>query len=804
MVITHRDLFAPSFYRVWNDVIAKKYPEIWLAGGRGCVDGDMPIDTPYGKVKIRDFRGGDIYAFDGHKIIVCQACRPVRYTKEVLFEIITESGKRILATDEHRFLTPDGWKKTLELVSGSLLEVVQPVALQSASYDIQDSPKVSCEKLTKTVPSSSSAFATLDSSTARCNFQTISDDQHKTHCVSFQSESLSDVRHLMRKLLGCLYRYLSDFRLYDGLFPTEEETYLDVFQLLADAPGRIHKNLHMDAQEKDETHIHEKCDILHSKQGCRDQLEDKCLKASESEILQMLSVLLSRIFPSEEQYLSTEDLDGSIQLIVQHLLSSISNLDSSESGPFESGASFPPKDYLEVHNLRMLSDMLLHKVHDESFSYSFNLKGNSKTNGTEYTKYDRILSIAKAKEDFYYDMFVPFYNNYISNGIINHNSTKSSFVSTAIILLMEMNPRLHCVCFRKYAANLADSVYSQFEFTINQKLRPLAGHWAFKKSPLKIVNVNTGQQILFRGLDDPQKVKSLKAPFGYFGLTWFEELAEFDCIEEVRNVNQSLHRGGHYFQTFCSYNPPETTSNWVNYEASVPQIVDGTMYRKVYRSDYRSVPEEWLGKNFFIEAELLKNTNPRAYAHEYLGEVTGNGGAIFPNVKPMTMTDEMISHFDHRHFGLDFGFAIDPAAFASLHYDKTRRSIYIYDEIYEIEMTNMALAEVLKTKELGFDYVMCDSAEPKSIAELESLGINVLPAQKGPDSVRFSTKFLQSLCNIYIDPIRCPNAYREFSQYEYDKNKSGQFISKFPDKNNHVIDGVRYALMEEAISAGLF
>ena len=98
-------------------------------------------------------------------------------------------------------------------------------------------------------------------------------------------------------------------------------------------------------------------------------------------------------------------------------------------------------------------------------------------------------------------------------------STKSSFISTAIILLMEANPDAHCCCFRRYAANLADSVYSQFEFTLTQKLKPLSSHWVFKKSPLKIVNVNTGQQIVFRGLDDPQKVKSLKAPFGYWAFT---------------------------------------------------------------------------------------------------------------------------------------------------------------------------------------------------------------------------------------------------------------------------------------------
>lgn len=383
-------------------------------------------------------------------------------------------------------------------------------------------------------------------------------------------------------------------------------------------------------------------------------------------------------------------------------------------------------------------------------------------------------------------------------------STKSSFVSTAIVLLMEMNPNLHCCCFRRYAANLADSVYAQFEFTINQKLRPIAHHWQFKKSPLKIVNVNTGQQIIFRGLDDPQKVKSLKAPFGYWGLTWYEELAEFDCIEEVRNVNQSLHRGGHYFQTFCSYNPPETSSNWVNYEAAIPQIVNGELYRKVYRSDYRSVPRDWLGDNFFVEAELLRQTNPRAYAHEYLGEVTGNGGSIFPNVKSVSFSDADIAQFANRRFGLDWGFAIDPACWLALDYDKTRRSISIYDEIYDIGMTNQVFADLIKQKDMGYSYLMCDSAEPKSIAEFETLGINALAAQKGPDSVRFSTHWLQGLINIYIDPNRCPNAFREFSQYEYAKNKNGMFVSKYPDLNNHAIDACRYSLMEDAIEAGMF
>ena len=371
---------------------------------------------------------------------------------------------------------------------------------------------------------------------------------------------------------------------------------------------------------------------------------------------------------------------------------------------------------------------------------------------------------------------------------------------------MEMNPRLHCCCFRKFGTNLADSVYAQFEFTINEKLKPIADHWLFKRSPLKIVNTRTNQQILFRGLDDPQKVKSLKAPFGYFGLIWLEELSEMDGIEEVRSVLQSLRRGGHYFQTFCSYNPPETSANWVNYEASIPQIVDGKLYRYVHHSDYRSVPKEWLGNDFFVTAELLKQTNERAYKHEYLGEVTGNGGSVFPNVSPLEMSDEMIYTFDNRRFGLDFGFSLDPLGFNASHFDKNHRTIFVFDELYGTNITNMELAKMLEEKkdEIGYNYIMCDSAEPKSIAELESFGINVLPVQKSPDSRHFSYRWLQSLAHIYIDPKRCPNTYREMTQCEYEKNKAGLFISRYPQINDHEIDGLRYAYMSDAMDASLF
>lgn len=355
----------------------------------------------------------------------------------------------------------------------------------------------------------------------------------------------------------------------------------------------------------------------------------------------------------------------------------------------------------------------------------------------------------------------------------------------------------HCVCFRKIAADLSTSVFSQFEWAIN-KLN-LQDRYVMTKSPLRITRRDTGQTIYFRGLDDPTKVKSIKAPFGFIRYLWLEEGDQYDGMEEIRSVRQSILRGGHDFRTFISYNPPETSANWINYEMSLD--VPG---RVVYRSNYLSVPRKWLGDNFFIEADILRKTNYRAYAHEYLGEVTGNGGSVFPNVQKMHMSDELIAQFSNRRFGLDWGFARDPACWIALHYDKTRRTIYIYDEIYGTDMTNSMLAERVRKKDMGYSYLMCDSAEPKSIAEFDAMGISSLPAQKGPDSVRFSTHWLQGLIHIYIDPQRCPNAFREFSQYEYAKNKSGQFVSRYPDLNNHAIDAVRYALMEDAVDAGLF
>lgn len=364
-------------------------------------------------------------------------------------------------------------------------------------------------------------------------------------------------------------------------------------------------------------------------------------------------------------------------------------------------------------------------------------------------------------------------------------STKSSYVSLEIPLLLMRNPECHAVILRKVANTLRNSVYTQMEWALDA-LR-ISDKWKMTISPMEMVRKATGQKILFFGVDDKAKIKSIKLPFGYVGVVWYEELDQFAGMEEIRNLNQSLMRGGSKFWCFSSYNPPKSANNWVNEEMLLDE-----QDRLVHRSDYLSVNPDWLGPQFIYEADKLKAKNETAYRHEYLGEITGTGGAVFENVVERQITDEEIQQFDRRRYGLDFGFAVDPLAFVSKHYDVKREILYIFDEIYQPKLTNRQAAVKIKKKITETALIRADSAEPKSIKELNELGLRVIAAKKGPDSVDFGMRWLQGLSAIVIDKKRCPNTYKEFVTYEYETTRDGQYISAYPDKNNHAIDAVRY------------
>lgn len=376
------------------------------------------------------------------------------------------------------------------------------------------------------------------------------------------------------------------------------------------------------------------------------------------------------------------------------------------------------------------------------------------------------------------------YTHYWFKG--GRSSTKSSFISLAIILTLCMNPNAEALIFRKVADTLRTTVFEQMLWAVD--MLGMRDRIHVTQKPLQM-QFGTGQRIMFRGLDDPTKLKSLKSADRYFAICWFEELDEFKGMEEIRKILQSVMRGDYPFWIFYSYNPPINKNNWVNQESEVTRPD-----KLIHHSTYLDVPVEWVGKQFVQEAEFLKKTNERAYRHEYLGEITGTGGIIFPNVKVEAMSNMKLTEFDNIRQGIDWGYMTDPFVYVKLHYDKKHRSIYIYDEIYKHGLSNIKASELIKDKEFKARSIVADSSEPKSIAEMRSYGHNVKAAEKGQGSVEYGIKFLQSLDAIYIDKNRCPNAYREFSNYELEKDKNGEFKQEPPDKDNHVIDASRYAM----------
>lgn len=136
-----------------------------------------------------------------------------------------------------------------------------------------------------------------------------------------------------------------------------------------------------------------------------------------------------------------------------------------------------------------------------------------------------------------------------------------------------------------------------------------------------------------------------------------------------------------------------------------------------------------------------------------------------------------------------------------MHYDKTRRRLFIFGEVYGTRLSNAKAVKKIKRLNPLNKLVTCDSAEPRTINEFKLLGLKVTGAKKGPDSVENGIKWLQDLEQIIIDPIRCPNASREFNDYEIEKDKEGNLKGEFPDKNNHTIDAARYGCEADIIQS---
>lgn len=373
------------------------------------------------------------------------------------------------------------------------------------------------------------------------------------------------------------------------------------------------------------------------------------------------------------------------------------------------------------------------------------------------------------------------------------NSSKSTTISIRLIY-NRMKYNSHALCIRKVDKTLRKSCREQLIWAINHL--GVSQFWEWSKTPtgeMTLTYKPKGTKIFFEGANNPDKIKSYKTSDMQITDLWFEELAEFREEEEITTISNSILRAelpqGLFYKFFFSYNPPKRKQSWVNKKYETALIPSHTI---VHHSDYLSNP--FVSDFFKLEANHVKDTNPRRYEWEYLGKPIGSGVVPFDNLKFREITVDEISNFDNIRQGCDWGYAVDPIAFVRLHYDKTRRTIYIYDEICQVKMSNREIADILRQRNYHRQLTYADSAEPKSIDELKNFNCNFAGVKKGAGSVEYGEKWLDDLEAIIIDPTRCPNTAREFENIDYQVDRDGNALPKLMDKDNHSIDAVRYAL----------
>ena len=391
--------------------------------------------------------------------------------------------------------------------------------------------------------------------------------------------------------------------------------------------------------------------------------------------------------------------------------------------------------------------------------------------------------IPPAFEALFWDVYEGRHDEYWLKG--GRGSGKSSFVSLTALCLMLKDPEANVMIFRKVAESLRESVLAQMRWAAEEM--GLNGYFQYRLNPMEMIYRPTGQRILFRGADDPEKSKGVKLPSGYFAMLWFEEASAFRGMEEIRTIQASVLRSKRGV-TVLSYNPPASIQSWVNAEALNP--CEG---RVVHQSDYRQMPPEWLGETFLKQAERLKRRDERAYRHMYLGEAVGTGGKVFEHLEVRNISEEERERFPVRYAGLDFGFASDPDALVLCAWDKREKRLLVLEENVQTGQSLEKLAESCRNL-AGEKIIRCDSAAPREIAELRRRNVNAIGAKKGAGSVEHGIRWLKELNAIVIDGERCPKTAREFSLYEYARGRDGSFLNECPDRNNHTIDAVRYAL----------
>ncbi len=387
-------------------------------------------------------------------------------------------------------------------------------------------------------------------------------------------------------------------------------------------------------------------------------------------------------------------------------------------------------------------------------------------------------------------------------------SKKSKTTAQWFITNLCKYPQANLLVIRKTYRTLKDSCFTDLKWAIHNL--GLDDEFECKESPLEITRKSTGQKILFRGLDDPLKVTSITVENGYLCWCWIEEAYEISKEEDFDMIDESI-RGkipeetGLFKQITLTFNP-WNEHHWIRKRFFGKIIGYDSDNRPIYEFYENWVSDdgdilaittnykcnEWLDEADKRVFERMAKNNPKRYKVAGLGGWGIVDGLVYENWKEEKFDLNIISNLDSA-FGLDFGYTNDPTALFCGAIDLKNKKIYVFDEIYQKGMSNKAIFEKINQMGYAKEKITGDSAEPKSIDELYSLGLRrISGAIKGKDSINNGIQFIQEF-EIIVHP-RCVNFITEISNYTWDEDRFGNKINKPIDDFNHLMDAMRYAL----------